>query len=296
MVKKLWFRDLGRRWFDASRKFEPPAGRCFSEPKCQDRLELWYLLYRWLIFGLWLVVVVCSVFEIGSVSPLGLPEKWPIYLTNWDISLGLLQALLACVIVSRRWRQQHRCKNAASGFDPSNLTYGKLEKIYWFLYVVTSSLAIGVTAIYWALVHDPRYHKVDALNLMIHVSNSLLMLVDLGVAGVPLELRCFWWCPLFVSLYLLFSVAYYAAGGLDKRGEHRIYNILDWEKPGRTLVVCAAGLSFLVLAHCVLCLLAGFRDRVFDRRRATKYAVEKVTAASVAAGTCRTKDELNASV
>lgn len=262
MVNKLWARELARKCFQA--KFEPPHPRCFSEPKAQTELRTWYLAYRWLIFGAWLGIVVCSLFEIGSIEKLGYVGKWPIYLTNWDLTLGLFQAFLGALIVTRRWRVQ--CSRA--DFEPSShLDFGKLERVYWFLYVVTSSLALGVTVIYWGLVHDPSYHHVDFLNIMIHVSNSVLMLVDLCVAGVPFQLRCFWWCPLFTSFYIIFSVVYYLAGGLDKRGQHRIYNILDWEKPWRTLLVCAGGLTFLVLTHCLLYFLAGFRDRAYEKRR-----------------------------
>lgn len=262
MVNKLWFRELVRKWFQT--KFERPRPRCFSEPKVQEELKSWYLAYRWLIFGVWLGIIVCSVLEIGSVQKLGNMEKWPIYLTNWDLTLGLVQAFLGALIVSRRWRVQR----SRADFDPnSHLDFGKLERVYWFLYVVTSSLALGVTVTYWAMVHDPKYHQVDFLNIMIHVTNSVLMLVDLCVAGIPFQLRCFWWCPLLTSFYIIFSVIYYQAGGLDKRGQHRIYSILDWKKPWRTLLVCAGGLTFLVITHCLLYFIARFRDRAYEKRR-----------------------------
>ncbi|XP_058802120.1 protein rolling stone-like [Phymastichus coffea] len=254
MVNKLWYRELARKWF--SRKFEPPHARCFSEARCQDRLQPWYLAYRWLICLLWLSVVLCSVLEVGSVNPLGAWEKWPIYLTNWDLALGLTQALLGAALASKRWVLQRK-----PDFDASGMAYGKLEKVYWFLYVVTSSLAIGVTVTYWGLVHDAKIHHVDTLNILIHVSNSVFMLLDFCVAGVPFELRCFWWSPLVASFYLAFTVVYYVAGGLDKRGTHKIYNVLDWQKPARTLLVCFGGLSFLVVTHCLLYFLARFRDR-----------------------------------
>jgi hypothetical protein len=260
MVKKVWCRELTGKFFQV--RFEPTQPRCFSEPKCQDSVRPWYLAYRYLIFLLWLLIIMCSIFEIGSVNPLGLLEKWPIYLTNWDLVLGLLQSFVACLLVSRRLRRQKQ-----PDYDASCLHYGKLEKFYWFLYVVTSSLALGVTITYWALVHDPAIHHVDALNILIHVANSLLMMLDLFVTSVPFELRCFWWCPLFVCFYLAFSLVYYVAGGLDKNGQHRIYNILDWEKPVTTLLICAGGLTFLIITHCLLCLLARFRNHVYERRR-----------------------------
>lgn len=254
MVNKLWYRELARKW--SSKKFEPPQPRCFSEPRCQDHLHPWYLGYRWLICVLWLSVVVCSVFDIGSANPLGVWEKWAIYLTNWDLALGLTQAFLGALLASKRWQLQRHPE-----FNAAQMHYGKLEKIYWFLYVTTSSLAIGVTVTYWGLVHDPKIHNLDTLNMLIHVSNSMLMILDFCVAAIPFELRCFWWSPLIATVYLVFTVVYYLAGGLDKRGSHKIYNVLDWEKPTRTLIVCVGGLSFLVVTHCLLYFLGRIRDR-----------------------------------
>ncbi|KAJ8670393.1 hypothetical protein QAD02_001652 [Eretmocerus hayati] len=262
MVNKLWCRELARKWYQSS--WEPPHPRSLSEPRCEDRVRLWYLLYRYFMLALWLTIVICSVFEIGSSQPTSTGQliKWPIYLTNWDLSFGLAQALLGAYLVMRRWRLQR----SDPTFEPSSgLSYGRSERFYWFCYVITSSLALSVSGTYWALVHDPRIHRIDALNLMVHVGNSLLIVTDTLVTRVPMVMGNFWWCPVVVTGYLTFNYVYYALGGLDKRGFHYIYSVIDWDRPARALAYCSLGLSSLVVAHCLMYFVASMRDRNFRR-------------------------------
>ncbi|XP_046603859.1 protein rolling stone-like [Neodiprion virginianus] len=258
MVKKFRWQEIRRKLWSPA---EPPAPRVFSEPQWQGHVSLWYFLYRWFVFGCWIGIIVCSLFDIGSRHPEARKETWPIYLTHWDLVLGVSQAFLGAILVSRRRNQERR-----SSFDVDALTLGKIERMYWVLYTVTSSLAICVTITYWGAIYDPRIHAKDPLNFMLHLFNTILMLVDLLVVGVPLRFEHVWWALACVVLYVIFTIFYYLAGGLDKHGYHYIYKILDWEQPGRTTLVCLGGFAFLVIVHCILCSLA--RLRVYVRAKA----------------------------
>lgn len=266
MVNKIWCRKVARAWLQA--KPEPPHPRAFSEPRCQNYIGAWYLAYRCFILAAWLVIIVCSIFELGSSKPIGNNHKWPIYLTNWDLLLGAAQASLGLMLVWKRWKSQ-----TTLDFDANNMELGKTERAYWFLYTSTCTIAIGVTVSYWSTVYDPKIHQIDPLNIMLHVCNSLLMIADLCIMSIPLRLRHFWWCLTIVVSYILFSVIYYSAGGLDKRNLTYIYKVLDWQKPGRTLLVCLGGVMFLVVVHCLLCLVTRLRER-FYARNIDKYVRE----------------------
>ena len=258
MVNKLWFRELSRKWVAAREPTEAPAPRRFTEAGCgahSGKLHSWYLIYRWLNFATWLGVLVSSVLEWGSAEPVGKPEKWPIYLTNWDLSLGCTQALLGALLVTERWTRRSS--------SSAEVGCTRLIKVYWFLNIATTSLALGVTSSYWCLVHDPSKHHLDAQNFLVHVLNSVLVLLDFILGNVPFELRCFWWAPLVVVCYILFSLVYYFAGGLNKHGHHMLYNILDWKQPLQTIAYCIGGLFYLAFNHCLLCCLSRFRDRFY---------------------------------
>ena len=258
MVNKLWCQELSRKWFH--KKVEPPHPRILTEPRCQKHVATWYLLYRWLIFMAWASIIVCSIFEYGSYNPMPIYDKWPIYLTNWDLVLGLCQAFLGGFLVSRRWKLQK-----LSDFDPSALMLGLTDRVYWFLYVVTTNVAIVVTISYWCSVYDPKIHHLDPLNIMLHVCNSILMIIDFCITGIPFRLRNFWWCLTIVFFYVIFSVIYYLAGGLDKQGYHYIYKILDWKKPVRSSLVCLGQAIFITILYSIICLLEKLKNRLYRK-------------------------------
>lgn len=255
MVKKICCRRLSRACNQSTPELFP---RVFSEPKYQNYVALWYIYYRSIISILWMSIIVCSVFEMGSKKPRGKNYLWPIYLTNWDLLCGLIQSVLALIIVKRRWNIQQSIPN----FDADNLTFKKIDKFYWFFYTVTLTLAIGVSSSYWILVYNPIDYTIDSLNIMVHVCNSLLIICDFIVTNVPLKFRHFWWSISIVIIYLIFSIIYYIAGGLDKRGKHCIYDTMDWKKPEKTILLSIGALLFLITVHCLFCYLSMLKNPI----------------------------------
>ncbi|CAD6232130.1 GSCOCG00001761001-RA-CDS [Cotesia congregata] len=258
MVNKLWCRKISRAWLET--KQTPPHPRLLTESRFKTYAPWWYVYYRWFMSLGWISIVICSVWEIGSTDPLASKygsRKWFAYLTNWHLTFGVAQTILGATLVTRRWLHQRY-----PDFNPYNIKYTCLEKSYWFLYSVTASLAIGVTAAYWIAIYDPKIHFVDSVNLMQHALNSILIIVDLFICAVPIRLRCFWWTVVVIVIYLIFSVIYYSAGGLDRKGFHYIYKILDWKKPGISLLVSLGGIGFIIIVHCLLTGLTSCLERI----------------------------------
>lgn len=59
--------------------------------------------------------------------------------------------------------------------------------------------------------------------------------------------------------YSIFSLVYYLADGTDRQLNHAIYPLLDWQKPGKTIVVCVGGIFFVVVVHILVCCLCKMR-------------------------------------
>lgn len=59
-------------------------------------------------------------------------------------------------------------------------------------------------------------NNVDAVNLMVHVFNSLIMLIDLAIVGHPIKLTHAYWTMGIGVAYTIFSAIYYLAGGTDR--------------------------------------------------------------------------------
>ncbi|KAJ1524108.1 hypothetical protein ONE63_010644 [Megalurothrips usitatus] len=268
MIKELWRRELRLHLVLAN--YHTPQK--FTQTEWQDPRRpaaLWYVVYRWLSAALFFAVAVCSVLDTGRAdSPkLGVRYiKWPIYLTNWGLVCCCLQAglgaALATVSLGQEGRRR-RAERAAAAAGPGSPAAAQQNlqqslqapalpvayRVYWVLNTISVTVAIGITCTYWVAVYDPREHELDALNILVHAANSLLMITDVLLAAHPLRLLHAFWPLLFVAVYLGFSFVYFMAGGTDRVDRTCVYPVLDWEKPLSTVVVCVLGLSFVVAVH-----------------------------------------------
>ena len=295
MIKELWRRELRLDLLRAD--YHTPQR--FTQTEWQDLRRapaLWYVVYRWLSTGFFFSVAVCSVLDAGrDDQDLGVRYiKWPIYLTNWGLVCCTLQALLAAsisttaLVQDRRQRRAEReaAAAAAPGATPSTAPGSPVQslkapalplvhRLYWALNTISVTVAIGITCTYWVAVYDPaENHVLDALNLLVHVANSAVMILDVLVAAHPMRLLHAFWPLLFVFKYLAFSLIYYLAGGTDRHERTSIYPVLDWERPGRTTVVCVLGLSFVVAVHTAVWALHLARRRIGRSLRDAKKAAK----------------------
>lgn len=95
-------------------------------------------------------------------------------------------------------------------------------------------------------------HKTDAVNMMVHVLNSIMMLIDLAIVGQPIRMSHIYWTTGMGVLYAAFTGIYYVAGGTDRRDEKVIYPLLDWSRPGRSIVVSAVAVLFVFVVHVIV--------------------------------------------
>lgn len=87
-------------------------------------------------------------------------------------------------------------------------------KIHWSLHNISLILSLVITTVYWTVIHD-EHHVVDVTNILTHVSNSLVMFIDLIIISYPVRLLHVVQPLLAGLVYALFSLFYYLAGGVD---------------------------------------------------------------------------------
>lgn len=103
---------------------------------------------------------------------------------------------------------------------------------------------------------------LEAMNFMIHAVNSIVCLIDMFVGARPYRLLHFYQPMIALTVYFIFTVIYWAAGGLNASGQNYIYAILDWNKPKQTVPLVILGLIFLLpVFHALLWSLHKLRDR-----------------------------------
>ncbi|XP_063928199.1 protein rolling stone-like isoform X4 [Zophobas morio] len=230
-----------------SLQHDKPITFVVSQWQREPKPSIVYLVYRWAIAIIFFVTFVISIIDLKHPdASSSFRAKWLIYLTNWGYTMCTLQALLAAIMLSI-------CVLAPYLHSKPNLESSalKLHKFYWVTNVVGTDIAFGVTSLYWSLIYDEKSMDLDAMNFFVHANNSILMMIDLFVVAHPIRLLHCCYPIVFGICYALFSVIFYAAGGISREGKVFIYNILDWSKPGITSAVCIAVLGFLVIVHII---------------------------------------------
>ncbi|XP_072164282.1 protein rolling stone-like [Diadema setosum] len=151
--------------------------------------------------------------------------------------------------------------------DPLTPWYLKLS---WALFNINVMIAPLVTVVYWSVLHDyspPEEGEVRnpldvGLNVNVHAMNGILIILDLFVSAHPIRIVHWIYGLAYGLVYGIFTVIYWAAGGVNSWGETAIYPILDWgEIPGLT---CAYAVGLLLVLGVIQCIAyALYRLRLY---------------------------------
>ncbi|CAH2050720.1 unnamed protein product, partial [Iphiclides podalirius] len=270
---------LGRVWHASRRalnlEHSPPHQFACCQWQTGHRPATLYLTYRWLLF-LSVVSIAAASFACQRLPRLYQGPrvelnyfKWFIYFTNWGFLLIAVQAGLALAVVYR-YRAE---KTLGMTSDDDEIQLPRRQKtpmlcrLYWLAHIVATDLAFVITLVYWTLVHDPRIHEINTLNILVHGGNSAVMLCELALTAHPVRAAHALYGAGAGLAYGLFSALYWALGGTDRLGLPAIYPSLDWNKPGSAFAFVALCAVVMMFAHGVATFLAALRGRLASRLR-----------------------------
>ncbi|KAJ8735752.1 hypothetical protein PYW07_007372 [Mythimna separata] len=224
----------------------------------QRNRSCWPLLcIRTLIFiGCLSTVVASMVLMTQRLMNFG---HWFIFMTHWGLVFNTISAALAWLISVVEFLR---------GPDSSPTT---LVKLYWSVFNATISVAFFITGFYWALLTDltveADYALDPVLDVFVHGINSVFMFCLLITSRHPTRLLHFY-IPLILGIsYMLFSVIYYAAGGLSPFGMVWIYPMLDWSKPGPTILLSFGSAVMIIVIHFIVVGMTLAREALTKRFR-----------------------------
>jgi hypothetical protein len=106
---------------------------------------------------------------------------------------------------------------------------------------------------------------------MVHGVMALLMFGDLLIVGHPVRMDPDLYCTTGVGLgYSIFTLVYYIGEGTARDLKHYIYPLVDWKKPGKTIVVCVGAIFFTVFMHIIVCCICKIRYLIHKKLFAKK--------------------------
>ncbi|XP_020810564.1 uncharacterized protein LOC110185894 [Drosophila serrata] len=253
---------VSKLWNSCFPEFTPDHVHRHNFYLCQwqrnTQVRIVYLFYRWITAITCLAALVCSLLDIGRTEEHFEHHyaKWWIYLTHWGLLFCTVQAWLAAWIVTQGMMVEREDFEIVRQAKKS-----RLHHLYWVLYTCATVYAFIVTMCYWLLVHNPDIHKIDTLNIMVHVLNSIIMLIDLAVVGHPIKMSHAYFTTGIGLAYAIFTGIYFLAGGTDRKNQTAIYPMMDWTKPGKAIIVTACAIIFTFFVHFCCYLL--YRGRVW---------------------------------
>lgn len=100
---------------------------------------------------------------------------------------------------------------------------------------------------------------------MVHGGNSIGMLLEICMVRHPIYVVHFVYVVGLGLIYLIFSIVYYFAGGVDRAGNRYIYNVLAWETPGKSTSVAIGVLVLTIFLHVLTWILQKLRTRLHKR-------------------------------
>ncbi|XP_028407535.1 protein rolling stone-like, partial [Dendronephthya gigantea] len=204
--------------------------------------------------------------------------KWFIYLTNLSFAmLNIAFIMLSALSLSKAYRMhQNKPQTEAYGtFETSveaarrqeqielpsegqqirmNIQSPALCKWYhqviWLIYNVAFCAAIIVSIGYWLF----QAKHVQFLDVVTHAFNTIFVLIEHLLGRVPIRLFHAVYTIIYLSLYVIFSVIYWQAGGLNARGKTYIYKIFDYDNKNAG-VITAFVLLLAVIGPIVIQLI-----------------------------------------
>lgn len=184
--------------------FEYSAPTEFLQSQWQSRERSpAYLVYRWIIA---LFYVFSVAYSMMTSSCRGEIRFYYIYLTHWNLLFSMSSMVMAAVLVTlHHWK---RLKVA------DRMT--RELKAFWFLSSSSNMYAFLVSLIYWNILYKQDANVVDLNNVLVHATNSLVLLIDMAIVKYPGRIGVFVYPLGCGCVYLFFSWLYPSLGGLNR--------------------------------------------------------------------------------
>jgi hypothetical protein len=139
--------------------------------------------------------------------------------------------------------------------------------LQWFLQSISNSVSLIVTVLYWGLIYTGEPQDYNSINS--HVITSLLVTGDILMSRAPIRMQHFHIPFTFLTIYITFTVVYWAAGGTNPKGQHFIYSVLDYStRPGTAaMAICMIALFGIFLIQLYLYFLYRLRNFLYTWKR-----------------------------
>uniref|UniRef100_A0A0B7AVK2 Protein rolling stone n=1 Tax=Arion vulgaris TaxID=1028688 RepID=A0A0B7AVK2_9EUPU len=151
--------------------------------------------------------------------------------------------------------------------DPPQINLPVTMRCQWFFQNISNNISIMVTLLYWSLVYIGAPEDYGSINA--HVTNSVIVIADIMISRAPIRIEHFHITLTYLSIYIGFTVLYWAAGGTNHINKPYIYSILNYSSRPHVaaLVICLVALIGVILVQILTYYLYRLRNTLYSLRR-----------------------------
>ncbi|KAL4226260.1 hypothetical protein ACF0H5_014243 [Mactra antiquata] len=217
-----------------------------------------YLIWRiiWALYHTAMIIYTGIRVDVWAGEDTSQHIKWFIFLTDWAYLIltvsTIFDAAMVIYVLARR-------PDIRNGITDSLPWYMKAT---WCVFNMGNVISVTTSVAYWALVYDGT-QAMSANNIITHIVNSLYVILNICVTGMPMRLLHFWMSSIVGVIYSLFTYIYYVSGGTNHNENPYVYPAIDWRDPGTAILYCVI-ISFVAVPvvhlglfglHCVKMLI-----------------------------------------
>lgn len=227
-----------------------------------------FLLFRWTIAIYFIVGISISWAKYIARGTL---RFWPIYLTNWALTLGTAATVYSAILTTRYYYRKkenfHSCEilrwllnvSIIAAFEVSILNHVQRSlRSHGSKLILNFELSSNnyLSSIF---LSDEEY---DLVELWVHVGNSMAMLLEIAASSYIFKFSSCIHPALVGVIYACFTVIYFIAGGVDSKGNRFVYPIMNWETPTSSGLSVVGATCSTILSHFMLVYVQKFRRNV----------------------------------
>lgn len=158
-------------------------------------------MYRWIVA---MFFSICVGYSVLINIRRGQFNVFFIYLTHLNLCATMATTCLGACLVSLH----HLDKIKIEKKMPI------VMKLYWALWNQSTVFSCLVSIFYWAILYKGQ--QVDLNNAFIHITNSIVLIIDVFVVKHPVKHSNFVFLIFTEILYMIFTFFYQLLGGLNK--------------------------------------------------------------------------------
>ncbi|XP_074646605.1 protein rolling stone-like [Tubulanus polymorphus] len=237
-------------------KYQYPTDFVRSQwPRLKPNIYCIFRVVLALGFLVWLITNIVE--EIEWFYP-EKPHLWFTYATNWSFFILCLSFIFRAILTL-----YYDVCNKEVLQQRDSLTVGL--QCSWLFNTIAWNISIVVSICFWVFIitMDTSWYFQTTGSEIKHSLGAILVIIDLFISGDPVRLLHFVY-PISLGLfYIGFNALYFALRGEGPKGNHLLYKVLDWTRPGVVVVTIILTLICSILVQVLLHELFRLRWLIF---------------------------------